>query len=382
MNLYYICDIGFSKNENEIYTTRGNINALERFSGYFDKIYIICRNRKTVVNDGGIKLGCKYNMFILEDIKISDGITFFKKNHKNKRTIKNILKNCNQNDIVIGLGLNGSVGLRIANNLHLKTIGYIGGSGILSAKKEFQLDHSFSQLVKNLIIHYYQKKLVKSADYMQYVSPYLKEEYSTFQPALISSSVLIENITKEIVKQRKNKVNTYTIGIVGFLSEMKGTSFAIELLESLPPEWNLKIVGRGDIDHYMSVAQEHSVANRVKLLGQLKTEKQIFDFLDGVDIYIQPSVSEGLPRATIEAMSRGCPVIANQVGGLVDIVDKENLFPINDISGYADRILQISKDPGLLEKMQNHSFEVAAQFENDIIQNRYDKFWKEIIYGK
>ena len=51
-------------------------------------------------------------------------------------------------------------------------------------------------------------------------------------------------------------------------------------------------------------------------------EDKVFEWLDTIDLYVQPSLTEGMPRAAIEAMSRGCPVVVSDVGGLKNLVDK------------------------------------------------------------
>jgi glycosyltransferase involved in cell wall biosynthesis len=72
------------------------------------------------------------------------------------------------------------------------------------------------------------------------------------------------------------------------------------------------LVGGGDQIHLSELAKKYNVHESIKFIGSLPHNK-IFEWLDSIDIYIQPSLTEGLPRALIEAMSRGTPSIGTVI---------------------------------------------------------------------
>ena len=49
----------------------------------------------------------------------------------------------------------------------------------------------------------------------------------------------------------------------------------------------------------------------------------MFELLDECDIYLQPSLQEGLPRSVIEAMSRGCACIGAATAGIPELLESE-----------------------------------------------------------
>ena len=73
--------------------------------------------------------------------------------------------------------------------------------------------------------------------------------------------------------------------------------------------------------------QEFHLTNKVKLLGY---RSDVIEILKKADLFIFPSKREGLPVSVIEAMAAGLPVIASNVRGNRDLIEKENLFEPNE----------------------------------------------------
>src|SRR5438128_496022 len=102
---------------------------------------------------------------------------------------------------------------------------------------------------------------------------------------------------------------------VGNLYPVKGHRFAVEalaLLRERHPNLYLAIAGRGETAEALRTqAEELGVARRLHLLG---LREDVANVLAGADVFVLPSLSEGLPLALLEAMLSGCPVVASDVG--------------------------------------------------------------------
>ncbi len=109
---------------------------------------------------------------------------------------------------------------------------------------------------------------------------------------------------------------------------------------------------------------------------------EVFPWLSRTRILIIPSMDEGFGRMAIEAMACGIPVIANPVGGLLEIIDHE-------INGYLsefnrlDSFVQIADDllgnPILCQKLGNHGvMKVKSQFSIEKITSAYEDLYKRI----
>ena len=62
------------------------------------------------------------------------------------------------------------------------------------------------------------------------------------------------------------------------------------------------------------------------------------DYYDSIDIYVQPSKQEGLPRAVIEAMSRGCPVLGTDIAGIPELIQERCLFKKGSVKSFINAV--------------------------------------------
>jgi glycosyltransferase involved in cell wall biosynthesis len=102
---------------------------------------------------------------------------------------------------------------------------------------------------------------------------------------------------------------------VGNLYPVKGHAHAIDALARLAephPSVHLAISGRGELEGaLLARAREHGLEHRVHLLG---LRSDVPAVLAAADLFVLPSLSEGLPLALLEAMFAGCPIVATDVG--------------------------------------------------------------------
>lgn len=145
------------------------------------------------------------------------------------------------------------------------------------------------------------------------------------------------------------------IGTVAVLEERKGHRFLLEaaaLLKRRGMRLELRFAGEGSRKHELqSMAAEWGLAEQVQFRGFVA---DIPEFLAGIDIFILPSLYEGLGVAVIEAMAAGKPVIATRVGGLPELVEdgvSGFLVPQRDPEALAESIARLLGQEGLMEAM-------------------------------
>ena len=108
---------------------------------------------------------------------------------------------------------------------------------------------------------------------------------------------------------------------VGELSVRKNHKVVVEALQELPLDYSdywYVIVGRGPL-HDELLAADHT--GRLKLLGY---RTDIVELLRASDLFVFPSLQEGLPVALMEAMACGVPCIASKIRGNVDLLDDDS----------------------------------------------------------
>ncbi len=143
----------------------------------------------------------------------------------------------------------------------------------------------------------------------------------------------IENIKVDIKKKKAElgiQENTPVLLSVGELNKNKNHETVLQVLSKLKDKNFIYLIcGRGVLKEYLErKIQELHLENKAKLLGY---RSDVIEILKIADLFIFPSKREGLPMSVIEAMATGLPVIASNVRGNRDLIEKENLFEPNDV---------------------------------------------------
>jgi len=113
---------------------------------------------------------------------------------------------------------------------------------------------------------------------------------------------------------------------IGNLYPVKGHSVLLRALAELPrgaaaARWHLAIAGRGGEETALrALARETGLEQQIHLLG---FRPDVPDILAAADIFVMPSLSEGLPLALVEAMAASLPVIASDVGGIPEVAERD-----------------------------------------------------------
>lgn len=111
------------------------------------------------------------------------------------------------------------------------------------------------------------------------------------------------------------------------VTPVKGLEYLIEamgVLKSIGRPTRLKVAGRKDVRYeryLLELANARGIADAVEFLGPISPGQELRDLYDEGDVFVLPSLSEGTPKVVIEAMSRGVPVVASNVGGIPDLIE-------------------------------------------------------------
>ena len=104
------------------------------------------------------------------------------------------------------------------------------------------------------------------------------------------------------------------------------------------------------------------------------------EFYDSIDIYVQPSKQEGLPRAVIEAMSRGIPAIGTNIAGIPELLQRENLFRKGSVKSVKKALKHMVNAD--LSRYAEENFEKAKEYRIDVLTNRRNKFYDEFLAAR
>ncbi|HOA82197.1 MAG TPA: glycosyltransferase, partial [Defluviitaleaceae bacterium] len=177
-------------------------------------------------------------------------------------------------------------------------------------------NHSWKGKLVAPFMRYATKKAVRNAPYVLYVTTeFLQRRYPSTGKTIGCSDVALPTLNESVLEARLHKIKQMTkhkpivIGTTAAVDvRYKGQEYVIQAIAELNKQgynFEYRLVGGGDKTYLQSIAENYGVADKVIFEGSIPHEK-VFDYLDSIDIYVQPSKTEGLPRALIEAMSRGC----------------------------------------------------------------------------
>lgn len=160
----------------------------------------------------------------------------------------------------------------------------------------------------------------------------------------------------------------YVLGNVGRLHFQKNQTFAIEILAHYlrrDPEGVLVLVGQGEDEEMLkSKAEELRVSNKVIFAG---LQKDMQAWLSSFDMFLFPSVFEGLSIAALEAQANGLPALASfgVVPQEVRLNDNFNFMELNNnAKQWADRIYEMKNS--ITRKNRNDVHESFSQNGYDI----------------
>lgn len=156
-------------------------------------------------------------------------------------------------------------------------------------------------------------------------------------------------IDKTLIRSRLGlEANARLIIMVGTLKRVKGHCHMIEAMTSLVPRYpdlHLLLVGDGELREELQAQVARLDLECIHFLGN---RHDVPDLLAASDIFVLPSLWEGLSMALLEAMASGLPIVASEVSGTVQaIIPNETgiLVPPGDVQRLTDAIEQLLSDP-------------------------------------
>lgn len=228
------------------------------------------------------------------------------------------------------------------------------------------------------------KKAIKGASAVVYVTEnYLQHRYPNDMPQINASNVVLENYEDQVLQNHLNylKKDNFPkkIGMIGNIAlPYKGYEVLFKALKNVKSDFQLEIVGGGDATWINQLIEKLDLKNKIILRGRINDRRKINEFLDSVDLYVQPSLTEGLPRSVIEAMSRACPVIASNAGGIPELISKDYVYSLKDSDRLAILLNSILENLELLQEMSRDNFLKSKEYTFEVINQRRYNFFSHI----
>ncbi|MHA1594058.1 MAG: glycosyltransferase family 4 protein [Candidatus Baldrarchaeia archaeon] len=187
--------------------------------------------------------------------------------------------------------------------------------------------------------------------------------------------------TKYSVKRRGEE---RVVIFVGGLRRVKGVDNLIKAfyhVRKIHKDVKLVIVGDGPLRNYLVDLVRRLGLERHVIFEGARDHVEIPDYMAKADIFVLPSLSEGLPNVLLEAMAMGLPIVATHVGGVPEVViDGVNGFLVSpgDIKGLAEKICLLLEDDDLRERIRRRNLATSKLYSWEEIARRVEEVYRQI----
>ena len=173
---------------------------------------------------------------------------------------------------------------------------------------------------------------------------------------------------------------------VGRVVRQKGLSYLLDALATMKTQeatdWRLKIVGDGPMrPHLEAQATQRGITELVEFTGWLPFE-QIPVEMRSADLFVLPSIVEGMPLVLLQAMACGLPVVATKVPGSVDLVQPGRnglLVPAKNPPALVEALTSLLTDESSRIEMGKHSRGIALTMDWSKIAESYYALYQTVL---
>lgn len=176
------------------------------------------------------------------------------------------------------------------------------------------------------------------------------------------------------------------VGHIGRLSVVKGQKFLIEAAGRLRSKFSdvkFLLIGDGpERSRLLELVRKNGLEDIFFIRESVSDTSQA---LQAMDVFVMPSLQEGLGLSLLEAQAQGVPVVASSVGGILSVVRAEEtglLVPVADASALADAIERLLRERSLAQSLAKAALaRIERIFSLDDTIRKTEEFYKGMVYA-
>lgn len=238
-----------------------------------------------------------------------------------------------------------------------------------------------------------QKKLCKQANGAAYVTEkYIQKRYPSgvkemdserFETFYTSADLDSVYFGEPRSKESFDKDILNFIHVSGINNTAKGHYELLNVMAELKKQGfkhRLTFIGGGTLlNKFKELSNNLALDDQVDFLGHLSNPSEIADILKASDLFILPTMTEGLPRVILEAMASGLPCIATDVGGIPELISDDCLIPPNDMNALKEKIVNVCNNKNLLERESKRNLnKILECYTPTIIRQKRTEFYHKL----
>ena len=307
----------------------------------------------------------KMKMFTYEGIKI---------NVKNIRKIKEAVYDANT-IFIQELGPVGIIALHYAQKYGKKKVLYVHNTPWDFLSKYFSLNRFWSEIIKQFFVRWYNKSDILLIPYPGLIDEIrIAGVHAEMQLARLGVDISRFSPLKDKDKA-KTKLQLPLKPIIGYVGRISNEKNTLTLLHAF------KKLGRKDAillmvgDGRTELVKKFRESRNVIVTGFVNN---VEEYLQAMDLFVMPSLTETTSLATLEAMATGLPVIVTKVGFMKNYIIKDHngiFFPRNSVSLLSLKMDNLLRKSELRERLgQNARKTVTSNFTWEKSINKIKKF--------
>jgi glycosyltransferase involved in cell wall biosynthesis len=289
-----------------------------------------------------------------------------------------MLKNDRFDKCLVFFGIpSGPIALHLKHKYNLHYIVRFGGGDIPGAQKRFK----YIYMVLSPIIRMIWREadnLIANSDGLRYRARKFEEKY----PITVIENGVDNQFFAPKVKC-ENEQSIIKILFVSRLIEGKGLQYLIPNLNEINDKVSkicgksvrLVIVGDGPYrDELEKITVQSGTGGLISFEGR-KDKEEVKSYYQDADIFVLPSLSEGMPNVVLEAMASGLPIIMTPCEGSKELITDNGI--ITTLDDLKDNIIKLCSDKDMRIEMGHKSLErVKINFQWESIARRYMEILK------
>ncbi len=381
MELVFCCEAVFQSSNGKYYseTAPFGMGLWSRYLKVFDRITLIVR---VVETDTPSQFEIDAEKVHVVPLPRYKGLV---ETIKSQRLVHGILKPQAKHGRAYILRVPGQIGSTFAAILHRQKIPF----GIEVVGDPWDVMESIGGKLAFLLkrIGFYQlRKVARLSNSALYVTQQqLQKRYPAASgiPTFAASNVKVDKAFYANSFKKYSDTNpTFNLVAIGSLEQLyKAPDVVIAAISQLKKE-GCKVIlhwlGGGKYQKEMeTLAGRLDVSDCVCFYGNVSRDV-VEAMLQSSDLFIHVSRTEGLPRAIIEAMAKGLPVVGSNVGGIPELLSKEAIVSANDVNGLVDKIKQFINDHAFYNAQSKRNLLEARKYEDSILTNIRNDFYNHV----
>jgi sugar transferase (PEP-CTERM/EpsH1 system associated) len=191
-------------------------------------------------------------------------------------------------------------------------------------------------------------------------------------------------VRRQVRSEMGIREDEFCIGAVGRLNKIKDYPTLLRAAERFggtSTNWRLCIVGEGtELASLQQLTGASSILrDRVRFMG---ANDRVPEFLNAMDVFVLPSLCEGISNSLLEAMATALPVIVTDTGGNPEVIDQGDaglLFPVGDFHTLAEHLSAVRQRKDVRERLAARSRQrVEHHFSLEAMTRKYEEMYTHL----